>query len=272
MFDGGGSSSAVSLVLFDPPTPGAFDELSKLGDGIGAPKSLEGADLLCRAAAALVRQRAEQKKPFDVVHLHDWPAALVPHYAGAGSAPASSPIHDVQRQGRFPSGSLRARGRAPRSRGPTGISCCARACSASAADQRVPELRRKLHAREISGALAEVFAGASEAGDRHRGRRGLRHLPTPPPIRRWTAATTRRIRRTGGRTKAAVLRHFGLELELERPLAGVRGAARSRKARADLILAALPRARWRRHCARGGRPRRSRTRRELLGGVGRFPG
>jgi starch synthase len=74
VFDGQ-LASGVGLVLFDAP---AFAPVRPI---LGEPGTPEGdADgarfaLLARAATAYVRERRELKKPLDVVHLHDWPAA-----------------------------------------------------------------------------------------------------------------------------------------------------------------------------------------------------
>src|SRR5436190_4265451 len=104
VFDGQ-LSSGVALVLFD--VPGLYEEPAMLAEGASALANLERSEILCRAAAALIRQRAQQQKPFDAVHLHDWPAALVPHYAGDSAPPCVLTVHDVRRQGRFPGSSAR---------------------------------------------------------------------------------------------------------------------------------------------------------------------
>jgi starch synthase len=240
VFDGQ-LSSGVSLVLFDTPTPGGFEELSKLGEGVNAAKTLEGADLLCRAAAALVRQRAEQKKPFDVVHLHDWPAALVPHYAGEGSTPSIFTVHDVQRQGRFPSGLLPELDSAlpADAKDQQGI-CLLRAgvLTASAVTSVSPSYAESFTRADVAGALAEVFANLSEPviGIAGGVDYAIFNPATDPALEsRYDAEDPS----NKGRTKAAVLRHFGLELELERPLAVFAGPLDRRRG-ADLILAALP--------------------------------
>jgi starch synthase len=240
VFDGQ-LSSGVSLVLFDTPTSGAFEELAKLGEGANAPKALEAADLLCRAAAALIRQRAEQKKPFDVVHVHDWPAALVPHYAGEGSAPVVLTIHDVQRQGRFPSGLLPELEAAlpEEAKSRQGI-CLLRAgvLSVSAVASVSPTYAESFTNPEVTGELAEVFSSLGEPVIGITG--GIDYAifnpATDPALEsRYDAEDPS----NKGRTKASVLRHLGLELELERPLAVFAGPLDRRRG-ADLVLAALP--------------------------------
>src|SRR5882757_6458064 len=72
-------ASGVELSLFD--APGLFDRPGVYGDGDeDYPDNLRRFAVLSRAAAELVHRRAIQGSPFDVVHVHDWPAALVPVY------------------------------------------------------------------------------------------------------------------------------------------------------------------------------------------------
>jgi starch synthase len=65
--------------------------------------------VFARAATELVRQRANSGAPFDLVHAHDWPAALVPVYlreldggSGTASIPTAFTIHNLAHQGLFP--------------------------------------------------------------------------------------------------------------------------------------------------------------------------
>src|SRR5262245_57448116 len=69
--------SGVQLTLFDAPV--LFDRAGVFGDSSGdyADNGRRFA-LLSQAAAALVRQRAEQGAKFDIVHVHDIGAALLP--------------------------------------------------------------------------------------------------------------------------------------------------------------------------------------------------
>src|SRR5688572_21681942 len=74
VFDGQ-LASGVELVLFDGP--GLLDRAGVFGDRAGEYSDNEKRfAFLGKAAAALVRQRSEQNKPFAVVHAHDWPGAL----------------------------------------------------------------------------------------------------------------------------------------------------------------------------------------------------
>jgi starch synthase len=96
-------ASGVELLLVD--VPGLYDRAGIYGE--------EGRDYddnalrfatLCRAAVALVRQRAEAKAPFQVVHAHDWQAALALYYLRQlERRPAGVlTIHNVAHQGVVP--------------------------------------------------------------------------------------------------------------------------------------------------------------------------
>src|SRR5208282_7675 len=75
VFDGR-LASQVDLVLIDAPA--LFDRAEVYGErGESYPDSLQRFAVLSRAAAEIARQRAAAGTPFDVVHCHDWPAALV---------------------------------------------------------------------------------------------------------------------------------------------------------------------------------------------------
>ena len=82
-------ASQVDLILVDatdatePGKPGKslFDRPAVYGErGEDYPDNPQRFAILSRAAAEIARQRAETRTPFDVVHCHDWPTALVPAF------------------------------------------------------------------------------------------------------------------------------------------------------------------------------------------------
>jgi starch synthase len=91
--------SGVGLVLFEfsnlPPRTNAYDE-----DGKDHPDSLARFTMLGRAASALCEQRAQQGKPFEVLHAHDWPGATLSLITTP--VPMLLTVHDAGRQGSFP--------------------------------------------------------------------------------------------------------------------------------------------------------------------------
>lgn len=112
VFDGR-LSSGVDLILLDAEgmANGPWNV-----DGIleGDAASARPVSLFVLAVIELVRQRALAGTPFDVVHAHDWPAAMVPYMLrereGAARPPSVLTIHDVGRQGSFPREALQALG------------------------------------------------------------------------------------------------------------------------------------------------------------------
>lgn len=102
VFDGR-LSTQVELTLLD--VPGLFDR-----EGVYGASGEDYADnairfaVLSRAVAQLVKQRAESGPPVDVVHLNDWPTALVAKYLKdlGVATPTLLSLHNVAHQGVFP--------------------------------------------------------------------------------------------------------------------------------------------------------------------------
>lgn len=96
-------STQVDLVVLD--VPGLFDRAGVYGErGEDYPDNAQRFAVLSRAAAELVKQRAEGGSPVDVVHVNDWPTALVAKYLKdmGVSTPTLLTIHNVAHQGVFP--------------------------------------------------------------------------------------------------------------------------------------------------------------------------
>lgn len=96
-------ASQVELTLLD--VPGLFDR-----DGVYGKGGEDYADnatrfsVLSRAVAQLVKQRLESGPPIDVVHINDWPTALVAKYLKdmGVAVPTLLSIHNIAHQGVFP--------------------------------------------------------------------------------------------------------------------------------------------------------------------------
>ena len=107
--------SGVELVLFD--AAGLYDTEEVYREAEDDAQNATRFAVFSRAAAELVRQRAQSGSPFDIVHTHDWPAALVSVYlreleqaAGAARTPVVFTIHNLAHQGLFPHSALAALG------------------------------------------------------------------------------------------------------------------------------------------------------------------
>jgi starch synthase len=96
-------SSQVELALVD--APGLFDRPGIYGErGEDYPDNALRFALLSRAAAELAKQRQTDGAPFDIVHAHDWPAALTAKYLKdlGVKTPCVLTIHNIAHQGVFP--------------------------------------------------------------------------------------------------------------------------------------------------------------------------
>ena len=95
--------SQVDLVLLD--SPGLFDRAGVYGErGEDYADNAMRFAVLSRAAAEIVKQRAESGSPPDLVHINDWPTALVAKYLKdvGVKTPTLLTVHNVAHQGVFP--------------------------------------------------------------------------------------------------------------------------------------------------------------------------
>ena len=246
LFDGQ-LASGVRLVLFDAPElyqrPGVFGE-----EGKNYPDNAARFGLFAQAVVAFVRERQEQGQPFDVVHLHDWPTALIPLVLSRGSGlsvPTVLTVNDFRQQGGLSSRDLGALGIAKEIYADGALKLDGRVSllkagllfadvSVTASRRFVAELRRdeKLgalprfveeHGVElVSVPLALDYAHYNPAAD-----------PSLPS--RYDAEAPDRK----GVCKTDLVRKLGLELETSRPLAIVQGAL-TKESGSDVLAAALP--------------------------------
>jgi len=115
--------SGVDLLLIDvaddsrkaaagAKAPSLFDRPGVYGEGgDDYPDNARRFGLFARAAVEIVRQRAQMGSPFDVVHVHDWPGAMVPYLMRVRGSDAARTrtvltIHNLAHQGIFPPDAL----------------------------------------------------------------------------------------------------------------------------------------------------------------------
>jgi len=239
--------SGVQLTLFDAPV--LFDRAGVYGEGDqDYPDNARRFALLSQAAAALVRQREQQGKAFDVVHVHDAPAALTP-LALSGTTGPSVPtvltIHDARRPGSFSAEEAEEilRGRSEEARDLLWLDdrvnlLKAGIVTADTVTTVSPSYAAELSDEERSGSLARAiresgkpiigivdgidFATYNPATD------GALHS-------RYDAedATQKQI------CKGQILEALELDVDLERPLVAC-AAGTSQEEGFDLVLGALP--------------------------------
>ncbi|NUP08098.1 MAG: glycogen synthase [Polyangiaceae bacterium] len=102
VFDGR-LASGVELVLFDAKRADGTSVYDESADATEPRTAALQSAVLCRAAIELMRQRVLAEQAFDVVHAHDWPAAMVPYLMKVAPELAVTQsvftIHDLRRQG-----------------------------------------------------------------------------------------------------------------------------------------------------------------------------
>lgn len=228
-------ASGVELALFDDPP--LYDRPSVYGEGDGYPDNLARFAVLCRGAVALAQQRAEQGKPFEVLHAFDAPTAATPALLRglSLSLPVVLTVLDTNRIGRFSSGAHAA---FPGLHGSTGDSVALLELGLANAQLVVAgsqDAVRDLGSPAVSGALASSLIGErapSSVGS------GLDYaLFNPATDTAIPARFDAEDVSNKGRCKAGVLRELELELELDRPLVF---AHASSAGEARLLLEALP--------------------------------
>jgi starch synthase len=229
-------ASGVELVLFDDPP--LYDRPHVFGEGDGYPDNLARFAVLCRGAAALAQQRAEQGKPFEILHAFDAPTAATPALLRATTKLTLGSVLtvlDTQNVGRFASGAHTAFPGLPGMTG-DGVSLLelglAHAQLIVAGSQ---DAARDLGSPHVSGALAASLVGERAATSVGSGLDYAIYNPatdTAIPARFDAEDASNK-----GRCKGAVLTELQLEFELDRPLLFAQAGS---EPEAQVLLAALP--------------------------------
>jgi starch synthase len=257
LFDGR-LGSGVDLVLFD-----AVDGSKKsiyAGTGTASIESIYdgGATALryavfCRAVVELLRRQAESGQPYDVVHLHDWPAAMVAYlmrlYPELDVTRSVLTLHNAAHQGQFEGeaarNALAALGLGEGHFTPSRLEFYG----------GVSFLKGGVLEADSITTVSDTYAReilTPEGGDRLDG--VLRARATPPvgivngvDYSVWNPATDSTLvarydadePSNKGRCKSALLSELGLEIDPERPLFVSLGRVVHQKG-ADVLASALP--------------------------------
>jgi len=252
VFDGR-LGSGVELVLLD--APGLFvDGPARLAEeGIADdPDSAKKSAVFSLAVVELIRQRALAGTPFEVVHAHDWPAALVPYLLlqrEGDARPASVlTIHDIARQGLFPRDVLQLAGLGEEHFQPQRLEFYGKVgflkaglIAADAITTVSPTYAREIvepeHGAKLDGVLA-ARAKESEIVGIVSGVDYAVYNPMTDPalVARYDAEDAS----NKARCKSALLAELGLPIDLDRPLVVSIGRLTAARG-ADLLASALPR-------------------------------
>ncbi|MDI1433530.1 glycogen synthase [Polyangium sorediatum] len=250
VFDGR-LGSGVELVLFD--VPGLFSEgPSRLADeDEGDLAAARRYGVFALSVVELVRQRALAGTPFEVVHAHDWPAALVPYLLRdreGDARPASVlTLHDLARQGLFPRDALRVIGLGDEHFQPSRLEFYGKVSflkagllAADAITTVSPTYAREIltpdHGERLDGVLATRAKENEIVGIVNGIDYAVYNPMTDPalPARYDAEDTTNKAR-----CKSALLAELGLPIDIERPLVVSVGRISTQKG-GDLLATALP--------------------------------
>ena len=243
VFDGQ-LGSGVKIALFDAPE--FFASRACTVRGSRTTRTTPGASrLLAQAAAALAVQRAGQGQAFDVAHLHDWPGALAAIALapdGRAAARRCSRLHDLGRDGSFPSRELANLGIAEAlndeagSAGSVRRSVCLKGGiqMADVVTTVSPTLCARTGRVQSTAACSRRFS--KRAAKSCRG--SCPGWTTPCTTRPWTprcpAASTPRTPANKGICKTALIRRLELDFDPRRPLVVVLGPLTKERG-ADLV-------------------------------------
>jgi len=244
--------SGVELVLLD--VPGLFDRPGVYGNEDGEEYEDNGRrfGVFALAVAELVRQRALAGTPFDVVHAHDWPAAMVPYLLREreeeGRPATVLTIHDLAHQGTFPRDVLRTLGLGDEHFHPERLEFYGKASflkggilAADAITTVSGTYAREIQTPELGERLEGVLATRGKAiGEIVGIINGIDYavynpMTDPAIIARYDAEDTS----NKGRCKSALLAEVGLSVDPDRPLIVSVGRVAAQKG-SDLLATALP--------------------------------
>lgn len=240
--------SGVDLLLFD--IPGQFNRPGVYGEeGRDYPDNARRFGLFSRAVVELARQRALAGAPFDVVHAHDWPTAMVPYLMRRDEAFSRArtvlTIHNLAHQGVFPREALSWLGLAEEhfrldrlefygeisflKGGILAADAITTVSTTYAREILSPELGERLDGvlRMRADKLTGIVNGIDYAV--------WNPMTDPAIVARYDAEDTA----NKGRCKSALLQELGLEVHPERPLIVSIGRVVHQKG-SDLLAAALP--------------------------------
>jgi starch synthase len=233
-------SPGVQVSFFDVPglydRDGIYDE-----NGVAYPDNLKRFGVFCQAVAAHVKKRATAGDGFDVVHLHDWPAALVAHLLKGTGIRTVLTIHNGAHQGTFPIAEAEALGLEGENLVSAGGVLNALRVGLETADAVTtvsPTYARELQTEAVGAGLHELYAarGASLVGILN----GVDYANWSPStdsalVARYDAEDAK----NKGRCKASLLAELEMSVDPGLPLFVALGRVCEQKG-SDLLAEAIP--------------------------------
>jgi starch synthase len=241
--------SGVELLVID--IPGLFDRPGVYGDaGEDYVDNAKRFGLFSRAVVEVVRQRQRAGTPYDIVHAHDWPTAMVPYLlreqgGELGRTRTVLTLHNLSHQGSFPVAALAQLGLGMDhfttdrlefygqlsflKGGLLAAGAVTTVSTTYAREILTPELGERLDGvlRSRKDKVLGIINGIDYA---------VWNPMTDPAIAaRYDAEDSS----NKGRCKSALLQEIGLEINPERPLIVSLGRVVAQKG-SDLLAAALP--------------------------------
>jgi len=257
LFDGR-LGSGVDILAIDALGPSGKSLFAGLDEA--DPAGIYGGDdvgarfgVLCRAVVELCRRQAKSGQPYDVVHLHDWPAAMVAYlmrlYPELEVTRTVLTIHNAAHQGQFDGDA------AKRALTALGLGDGHFTPSRLEFYGGISFLKGGLLEADAVTTVSETYAQeilTPQGGNRLDGVLRARGAPPAAIVNGvdyslWNPATDSNLiarydadePSNKGRCKSAVLTELGLELAPDRPLFVSLGRVVHQKG-ADLLAAALP--------------------------------
>ena len=239
-------ASGAKLVLFDAPA--LFDRPGIYAgpDGEEYDDNAQRFGFLARAAAALIVTRSEQGSRFDLVHVHDWAAALLPvllNNSPIPPLPSVLTIHDLHRQGRFSERQAAQLGLPDELREPLELDGSYNVLKGALGFVDALTLPSERYAAQlldpgISGPLAEALEKSKTPV--HGILTGIDYAYFNPATDSWIETRyDAEAPENKGRNRTALVRELGLELEPGRPLLVALGPF-AKDGGGDVIAQALP--------------------------------
>ena len=218
----GSLGSDVKLVLID--VPGQFEGDSVYGEEASDAENATRFGRFCRALAIYVDKCASKGMPFDVVHAHDWPTALLPLLLRETDVRTVFTVHNAAHQGRFPEAALASMGLEPDATTMSmlehdgGLNLLkAGVLSADVVGTVSNSYAREIQTAEGGAGLDEVFRVRGEQ---------LVGIINGIDYARWSPSTDPQLparydaedTANKGRCKATLLRELALPIQPDRPL------------------------------------------------------